>query len=66
MATAVAKKSQDHLLCLVERWPADSPQTQGHPKSRADLFKHRRRELGVATGRRHPLNAASPLFHEPE
>jgi hypothetical protein len=66
MDTAVAKKSEDRHLRLVECWPADSPKTQGHPKSRADLFEHRRGESGVATGRRHPLNATAPLFDESE
>lgn len=66
VAATVAKKSEDRLLGLVERWPGDSPKTQGHPKPRPDLFEHRRGEPGVPTGRRHPLNAAAPLFDEPE
>src|SRR5262245_43895493 len=66
MASPVAKESHDPFLRRVERRPADPRQMQGHPKSRPDLFEHRLGEPRVATGRRHPLNATSPLLDESE
>lgn len=57
---------QDSAFGLVQRRCAHPPDTQRHPKARADLFDHRRREPGGAAGSRHPLNPASPLLDETE